>query len=485
MIAAKKWKLVIIATAVLFSTSLYVWKSASLLHSGFPLDDAWIHQAYARNLAATGQWAFSPGNASAGSTAPLWTFLLVPAYLTGIEPTFWVGLLAIVQLGTMAWIGMRWSSKHGSGRAIGAGLLLAAEWHLVWAGLSGMETLLMGLAALLLLYLLDEEHVRPFWLGSIIGISIWIRPDAVTLLIPVGWVFLVRKRGDWKEIFRDVWMAGGGLTLFFLPYLAFNYSLSGEWWPTTFYAKQAEYAVLRDLPLYRRLVEQFMLPLVGVGALLLPGLILTTWRKIKERAWRRLAGLIWVLTYLSLYAIRLPVVYQHGRYAIPGIPIFLLIGWEGVCSWAQPGAKQWLPRVLSRVWLLSLAVGEVLFLVTGARAYARDVAIIESEMVATAVWLQEHVPKDAVLAVHDIGAIGYFSDRELLDLAGLISPDVIPYIRDENQLAEYLNAEGADYLVTFPDWYPTLTRGREIIFSTGAPFSPAEGGENMAVFEWP
>ena len=48
---------------------------------GFPLDDAWIHQTYARNLARYGRLEFTPGVSSAGSTAPLWTLLLALGYV--------------------------------------------------------------------------------------------------------------------------------------------------------------------------------------------------------------------------------------------------------------------------------------------------------------------------------------------------------------------------------------------------------------------
>mgnify|MGYP000433304428 FL=1 len=42
----------------------------------FPLDDSWIHQTYARNLALYGEWAFTPGIASTASTSPLYTVVL-------------------------------------------------------------------------------------------------------------------------------------------------------------------------------------------------------------------------------------------------------------------------------------------------------------------------------------------------------------------------------------------------------------------------
>ncbi len=54
----------------LVSVLVYVGVAARLDEVGYPLDDAWIHQTYARNLARTGQWAFVPGQVSSASTAP-------------------------------------------------------------------------------------------------------------------------------------------------------------------------------------------------------------------------------------------------------------------------------------------------------------------------------------------------------------------------------------------------------------------------------
>ncbi len=45
-------------------------------HFGFPLDDSWIHQVIARNLAEFHVLGFTAGRLSSGSSSPLWTLIL-------------------------------------------------------------------------------------------------------------------------------------------------------------------------------------------------------------------------------------------------------------------------------------------------------------------------------------------------------------------------------------------------------------------------
>jgi hypothetical protein len=118
----------------------------------------------------------------------------------------------------------------------------------------------------------------------------------------------------------------------------------------------------------------------------------------------------------------------------------------------------------------------------GARQNANDVFWIESEMGATARWVKQNIPSDARLAVHDIGALGFYVQNPIVDMAGLITPNVVPFIRDEPQLAEYLNSNSVDYLITFPSFYPQLTSERELVFKAGSDLSSL--GENMGVYRW-
>jgi hypothetical protein len=106
-------------------------------------------------------------------------------------------------------------------------------------------------------------------------------------------------------------------------------------------------------------------------------------------------------------------------------------------------------------------------------------------MVDTSLWIQANTPSGSKIAAHDIGAFGYFAQRDLLDLAGLVSPQVIPIIRDEPALKELMDDEHVDYLMTFPGWYPELSEAGEKVFQSTAQFSSELGGEKMTVYRWP
>jgi hypothetical protein len=153
----------------------------------------------------------------------------------------------------------------------------------------------------------------------------------------------------------------------------------------------------------------------------------------------------------------------------------------------RPDTRTLLPRVLSRATPLAAIVLLCLFLGLGARAYAADVAFIQGEMVATAHWLEDNTPPGSLIAVHDIGAVGYFTPRPLLDLAGLVTPEVIPFIADEARLIEFMQSQGADYVVFFPDWSDAYQRMAhdprlEPIHATGFAWTRSQGRANMTVY---
>lgn len=473
--------------AVFVGVAGYLAASQATFGLGFPLDDAWIHQTYARNLALRGEWAFVPGQASGGSTAPLWTALLAIGARLGSDPRSWAYLVGTAALAAAAAIAIR-GYRPGAARSemwvVWLGVIFALEWHLVWAAASGMEViLLVALTAAVMRLSLPAVH-KPLLVGALVGVGIWIRPDAVSLgLIPLLSIAAARglpARARGEGLLR----LAVGAALPAIPYLFFNVRTAGTIWPSTFYAKQAEYAALRQAPYLSRLLRLALAPLTGSGFLLLPGVALVVVEAIRAKRWADLGPPAWALLYLGTFAALLPVAYQHGRYQIPVLPVILILGWDGIQRAASSSAGA-IVRVLTRAWAVSTVVVTLLFAGLGARAYALDVALIETEMVEASLWIAAHTEPEALIAAHDIGALGYFGQRPVLDLAGLADAEVIPILRDEASLAQFLMQSGASYLMTFPGWYPSLTRCAQPAHASNGSFSPRQGGENMVVYHWP
>jgi len=478
--------LLILGFASLISMGAYLLVSGVHLRIGFPLDDAWIHQTYARNLARLGEWSFIPGQPSGGSTSPLWSLLLSGGYLLGLAPfawTFLLGFLLLTGMGFLAEKSVAALVPAYPGRIPWVGLVLVFEWHFIWAAASGMETLLHAVLVLLAACLLWRRSPPWLMLGSLAGLSLWVRPDGVTLLGPILLTAVLVEKG-WRRKAGALVLSLAGFGLLLIPYLLFQYSLTGEPLPTTFYAKQAEYVEWQARSAGSRLGESLVTLLTGAVIILVPGVVCQVVKSLRARAWAPVAMFIWLAGYLGIYALRLPP-YQHARYLMPAMPVLFLLGLGGFLGFMLAQKGQGKTRNLARFsWSTLLFLTSAGFYLLGMRSYVNDVTFIETEMVDTARWVAENLPAQAVIAAHDIGALGYFDDHELVDLAGLVTPQVIPFLRDEARLAEYMDAEQVDYLVVFPDWYPTLTRALEPVFSTGAAYARSIGETNMAVFPW-
>lgn len=499
--------------SALFCALLYLGWAYSYGSLGFPLDDAWIHQTYARNLVRYGQFAYVPGQPSAGSTAPLWTLLLSVGYLLQLDLKLWTYCLGFVLQALTAWAAYRLASRLWPQQekiALFAGLFCALEWHLVWAAFSGMETILFVFLALLLMerYLAHASRIThhpsrisnlqsPMAIGLLGGLLTVTRPEGIILFALIALDALRRylrctlgpfPKGA-KPHLPGFLVLLFGFALLLLPYLLFNLTTSGLPFPNTFYAKQAEYrAEIVNISFAVRLWRVTRPTIVGAQVLLLPGFAFAVCRTIQKKRVEAALPLVWWATTLALYAWRLPKDYQHGRYLIPTIPILVIFGGWGTLSLLRPNSRQTIVRALSRALPMATLVLLIVFWLIGARAYAADVGFIEGEMVAVAHWLEANTPSDALIALHDIGAVGYLVDRPLLDLAGLITPQVVPFIADESQLLAFMEEKGADYVVFFPDWSPAYARMSQDprlhpVYRTGYAWTLRQGHANMMVYE--
>jgi hypothetical protein len=245
-----------------------------------------------------------------------------------------------------------------------------------------------------------------------------------------------------------------------LPYFIFSLIQTGNPLPNTFYAK----ASTEHLFSWQTLGETLTLHWRDNPVMLLlviPGLSL---------AWRRSRLVVaWLLVLPLLSAFVVDFVWHHGRYTMPLIPYVMVVAAQGL---------EWLvSRIPSRFRLLGATVLVAFILVAGLRtlpAWAEMLANNSREIqevdVALGNWLAENTPTDATIAVDDIGAIGYLSHRRIFDMNGLISPEMWPAIRDENQAhlrneaaTRILSSVQADFLAIFPLWHWELANNPQVV----------------------
>jgi arabinofuranosyltransferase len=497
---------------------------------GVPLDDAWIHFQFARNLARGDGLSFNPGEPTSGSTAPLWTLLLAGAYFLGcdfpVAGQVLSGACFLAALVATYILGARLTGKRWLGALAGA--VVAVNGRMVWAGLSALETCLFAALSLLAInaHIRDRAILRQAQDGflrqaqgpagryrlstaALFGLAALSRPEGYLLfalsLADFLWASWRRSRIT-HHASRITYYVSRILlpALIFaaivLPYLLFSLRTSGHLLPNTYHAKagvdlRPDLDFLSLTARYLILDNPLLLPfyVLGLGVLLFPTLSSAT--GLGETSPQRQASLLslWSAGLPVIYACLHAVLYQHGRYLIPLIPVNAVAGVVGLLEAGRLATRRgyrWRgsPKALALLVGVLVIVGTAWRLPTMARLYAWNVDNINEMHVALGEWVAEHTPPDAVLALNDIGAIAYVSERPIVDLAGLVTPEVIPLLRAPDRdarLADFMAEQGVQYVVIFPNWFPGLAARTDVlepVYQVTLARNTIAGGEMMVVY---
>ena len=430
---------------------------------GAPLDDAWIHFQFARNLAQGKGFSYNPGQPTPGSTAPLWTIILAVPGLVGEEfmvPALSLSALFLLASVLLAYGFAGWVSGN-LWTAVLAGLGVALSGRLLWAGLAGMETTAFAALSLAAIWAYSRTGLRLFP-ALLFGLAAQLRPEghalfALALLDSAWHWFRIEQQGghyDWRGAARAFLPPVALYALIALPYTLFALSTTGRPLPNTFYAKVGSEHVFSLRTLRETLAWHWqdnplsmILALFGLWPL---------WRR------SRLA-VLWLLALPLLTAVIVDFTWHHGRYTMPLIPLQMVAAAVG--AWwlvsklpSRPGTAVPWRGLAQGMILILLAAGGLWRLNDWAVMLGTNAREVEEIDVALGRWLAENTPQEALVAVDDIGAITFISGREIVDMNGLVSPEVWPAVRAkeglprDQQLTRILSQQKPDYMAAFPLW---------------------------------
>lgn len=458
---------------------------------GFPLDDSWIHLQFAKQLGAGHGMSYQGERQVAGSTAPLWTALLAPFAWSPLWAPVWSKLLGVAcYLASLVLVG-RVATELGLSRTLSrlAVVLVAMTDWMVWSALSGMEIPLFVLLSLLGMeaHLVDrrrqERSTRRFpWSTLWFSLACLARPEALLLLV-LSWLdgSLSWRSSDEElevrpctEFLRRLPSHLAVAAVILLPVGGYFYAIGGSPLPTTLSVKTGTDRVL--IPGGTHLWEMVH---VLSQSLLLPGLLAGVGVAAALRTIRiGLLPILWLLGLPMAYSVlagteRLNLG-NFGRYLFPLLPLVALFGCLGLQTVLRSLPDRLFGgRFRTELWAaLIVALPTALVYVTGVERYVTSVANVTDSDVAMARWVRDELPREAHLGVQDIGAMGYFAPQPLLDMVGIVDPEIQPYLRGDKMgshptglqgWADYVRAANVDFIVLFPEAYGGIDAIRQVM----------------------
>jgi len=398
----------------------------------FPLmvDDAYITYSYARNFARSGDLVYHATNPRLSTSAPFYAILLGIAGKAGLAIPATSNVLGAAGIfGAALCLFLLGYRNERPWMGATAALLVAVS-PLLWLSL-GLETAFHLFLVCATFYGYDRGHYT--LAGLLVGLATVTRPDGILLAGILAGYHLYRKRE------RVPARAVAGFLLIFLPLALYLILEFGSPVPVTLQAKQAQ-AEFRVTGFY----EGTSLP-AGLGILL---------RGWLDQSW---LYLLW-LPLLLLGVRALPVypwswgVIAYGLlhfagYWVLGVspyywyyaPLYLaaaMVAGAGVQYLAERVPVARARPFVAALPLLLVLVAHAFSLeamITGLTGPLPDTTGIQAKVLPEAKgdiyreigrWLNAHTAEDATVAVIEVGIMGYYADRPMVDFLGLLQSDV-------------------------------------------------------------
>ena len=398
-------------------------------------DDALITLTFAKNIIDGNGWVFNQPPPVLGTTTPAFTLAIaaISSTLGGAPTTVAVWTSAVAWLLT-AWLPLlfRRALRLTSLQAALIGLSIIAGGAVDYLG---MESAVFCLVLLLTVALRQRGTITAAGLAA--GTLFLIRGEGILLPAILGSsAVLGELRGCDRGLFGEPTWPGTSVRFTAaaaVPILAWSvYALPtfGSILPNTLAAKLAQSSSGVWKPFGARLVEEFLpswagrlslsaLPWFGFWAVLvLVGI------GVALAVHRALAPLpVWAVAYTTGYA-ALGVAGYHW-YRLPldfvGSVMFGLgLGW-GIERVARTTRSRIAPLLLTAatIGLLAWDASSVVARIESPRESAKEQTYRQ-----LAAWLEEHGTPGARVAHIEVGYLGYYTSLGIVDLVGLVSPEV-------------------------------------------------------------
>ncbi|MDR3610217.1 MAG: tetratricopeptide repeat protein [Ignavibacteriaceae bacterium] len=457
----------------------------------FPLDDSWIHLTFARNLVDYGSFSYYKNQlVTSGSTSPLYTFILaalysfsknefIISYVIGIS-SFALSVFFMFKLAKLHFVSAIWLAFLTS-------LLLALQSDLNLIAVSGMETTMFIALIIISLYNYQKKSFKA--LGICLGLLLWCRPDGLILWVAIlGDYFIgtlsAKSKKDspffLKTLIVPFSIAGGMAILYFL----FNVFLSGSIMPNTFASKIATYGDSSRIDFLKNHVmglftaPEFVLYFIPF----LISVVIIIKEIIQKKYFEYSVYLIFLAGLIFVYWLILPFSSSYGRYLMPLIPFYIIMAVHGVKSFYEfllnKLKSDSLANFILAGYFIASIIISIIYLAEWSDIYSHSCKYYNDRHVAAGKWIFKNTPPDAVVATHDIGAIEYYGKRKLLDMVGLVSPEIIDKMKIGfiTYLNNYLIEKKPDYIVTLKNWFE--------IVNDNPVYSPVREPEILEIYKF-